>query len=162
MSGDVVVQGRGQGVGVGRRVSRWTTVKVPGEVRERISSLARAEGKAEWRIVLDALAFYEAQKRSPRIKQELPTWEKVAWYIVKLAMSAGSLRENPTEENLELLKRTCQQIEERLGVRTDLLLRVAEAYVRDPDIDNRMELNAAVKMVVFDILYYRLFTEEGE
>jgi len=159
MSGGAAVKGQGQGAGVGRKVSRWTTVKVPKEVRERISSLAKAEDKAEWKIVLDALAFYETQKRSPKVKEELPTWEKVSWYITKLATSVGELRGNPTKENLELLKKTCQQIEERLGVKTELLVRVAEAYVRDPGIDNRVELNAVTKMTIFDILYYKLFSE---
>jgi len=138
-------------------IPRWSTVKVPGELRAKIRALAEDEGKAEWRIILDALSFYEAQKRRPRLKEELPVWEKVSWYVVKLAMSVGELKAKPTPENLELLRRTCLQIEERLGVNTGLLVRTAEAYLKDPSVDNRMELNASVKMVVFEIIYTHLF-----
>jgi len=144
----------------GKRV-RWTTIKVPVELREFLSKLSEKEGKPVWRIVLDSASFYWAQKQKPRVKEDASLLDKVSWYIAKVAMSVGELKASPSQENLERLRKTAAQIQERLGVDTSLLIRAAEAFLKDPNTDNRMELNAATKMLVLDIILKRL-VEESE
>jgi len=141
-------------------VKRWTTVKVPTELREFIRRLALKENKVEWQVIMNALSFYYMQKQKPRVKEDGSLIDKISWYITKIGTSVGSFKENPSEENLEKLKRTAQQIQERLGVDTSLLVRVAESYMRYHDEDSRMELNAALKMLILDIIYKKL-VEEG-
>jgi len=141
---------------------RWTTISVPTELREMIKNLALRENKSEWQIVMDSVSFYYAQKQKPRIKEEASILDKVSWYITKLATSVGALKENPSEQNLERLKKTAEQVQERLGVDTSLLVRVAEAYMRYRDEDSRMELNAALKMVILEIILNKLAREQDQ
>jgi len=139
---------------------RWTTIKVPTELREFIRLLALRENKAEWQVLTNAVSFYYAQTKKPRIKEDASILDKVSWYITKIGSSVGEFKANPTPENFEKLKKTAAQIQERLGVDTSLLVRVAEAYMRYRDEDSRMELNAALKMLILDIIYRKL-VEEG-
>jgi len=136
----------------GGRRPRWTTIKVPAELKERVQSLGRKLGKPAWKVVLDSVSFFDAQISSPRLKERLPVVDKVSWYIVKAATSVSEFKINPTEENYVRMLRTLEQIETRLGVDTSILRRAAEAYMREPSVDNKMELNAALKMLVFDLI----------
>jgi len=139
---------------------RWTTIKIPVELRDMIMRVAEKENKPAWKVVLNALSFYWEQKQKPRLKEDAPIIDKVSWYIAKVSMSVGEFKANPTNENLERLKKTASQIQERLGVDVALLIRAAEAYMRDPNTDNRMELNAALKMLILDIIVNKLIREE--
>jgi len=131
----------------------WSTIKVPVGLRDAINRIVEKEGKPAWRIVQDAIAFYYAQKQKPRIKEDASLIDKISWYIAKVAMSVGKFKASPTQENFERLRKTAQQIQERLGVDTSLLIRNAEAYMRDPeDIDNKTELDASLKMLILDII----------
>jgi len=138
------------------RVSNWTTIKVPKELIPKIKEVSEKEGRAYWRVLTEALSFYTTQKRKPRVKEDLPALDKCSWYIAKCAMSVGALKENPSEANLAYLRRTLNQIEERLGVDTSLLLKVAEDYVKKQDTHNKMELNMSLKMLIVDIICYAL------
>jgi len=138
---------------------RWTTVKIPVELRDKINDLAKKEEKPAWRIVQDAIAFYYAQKQKPRIKEDASLVDKISWYIAKISMSVGEFKANPSQENFERLRRTAQQIQERLGVDVSLLIRNAEAFMRSPDNDNRMELNASLKILILDIIMNKLVKE---
>jgi len=138
---------------------RWTTIQVPVELRDMIKNLALRENKTEWQIIMDSVSFYYAQKQKPRVKEEASILDKVSWYITKLATSVGAFKENPSEQNLEKLKKTAQQVQERLGVDTSLLVRVAEAYMNYRDEDSKMELNAALKMIILEIILQKLARE---
>lgn len=142
--------------------ARWTTVKVPAELRDMIARLSEKEGKPAWRIILDSVSFYYAQKQKPRVKEDASLVDKVSWYIAKVGMSVGEFKASPTPENLERLKKTATQIQERLGVDTSLLIRAAEAFLKSPDSDSRMELNASLKMLILDIIYRKLVEESEE
>ena len=120
MAPEVGVKGKGKG----------GTIWVPVEFKERVKALAQKQGKAEWKVLLDALALYETSLRKPRAKEELPVVDKVIWYIQKLSMSVGELKASPTEENLQRTLKTIQQIKERLGVDTLILERALTDYVR--------------------------------
>jgi len=134
------------------RKHEWTTIKVPRELRDKLREVSEREDKAYWKVVIEALSFYVAQKRKATLKEQLPKLDKASWYIAKCAMSVGALKENPSEANLQYLKRTLAQIEERLGVDTKLLARVAEEYARLKSVKARVELNGTLKMLIVDII----------
>jgi len=139
---------------------RWATVKIPVELRDLINSIAKRENKTSWQVILNSVSFYYAQTKKPRLKEDASMLDKASWYITKIATSVGAFKENPSEKNFELLKKSLEQIKERLGIDGSLLLRAAEAYMRYQDEDSRMELNAALKMLIMDIILRKL-VEEG-
>jgi len=138
-----------------RRI-RWTTIKVPAELRDKINELAQRMDKPAWKVVLDAVSFFDEQLRNPRLKETLPMVDKISWYIVKISTSVAEFKVNPTPENFNRLLRSAQQIQERLGVDVDLVVRACETYMMDPSPDNRMEINAALKMLVFEMITEKL------
>jgi hypothetical protein len=159
MAPEVTPGGRGKGA----------TIWVPVEFKERVKTLAQKQGKAEWKILLDALALYETSLRKPKVKEELPVVDKIIWYIQKLSMSVGELKASPTEENLQKTLKTVQQVKERLGVDTAILERALTDYVkllkgnrkeREEEIEARMEVNMALKSVLIEIVYKWILKEE--
>jgi len=151
----------------------WTTVKVPKELDRKITEFSRRSGKAKWKIVLDAIALYETTFKKPKAKEELPKVDKVLWYIEKLAMSVGALKERPTNDNLQRTLRTAQQVRERLGVDTSLLERAITEYVRAVNagggepverhelVDEvTLEVNMALKSVLVEMFYKHILKEE--
>ena len=154
-------------------MGKETTIYVPVEFKQKIKELSERTGKAQWRLLLDALTLYESTLRKPRVKEELPVVDKVVWYMQKLAMSIGALKENPSGENLNKTMKTIQQIKERLQVDTGLLERAVIDYVRlagsapqDPVSRHRfldeatMEVNMALKSVLLEIVYTHILKEE--
>jgi hypothetical protein len=155
------VSGRGKGKG--------GTIWVPVEFKERVKALAQKQGKAEWKVLLDALALYETSLRKPRTKEELPVVDKIIWYIQKLSMSIGELKANPTDENLNRTLKTVQQVRERLGVDTSILERAVNDYYkllrgnkkeREDEVEARMEVNMALKSVLIEIVFKYILKEE--
>jgi hypothetical protein len=155
------------------RKTKGTTIYVPVELKEKIRALSEKTGKVQWKVLLDALALYETMVRQPRVKEELPVIDKVVWYMQKLSMSIGTLKENPSDENISKTFKTMIQVRDRLGVDTSLLERAIVDYarlVRNPPesptekhrvIDEAtMELNMALKSVLMEIVYRHVFKEE--
>lgn len=136
--------------------TRWTSIRVPVELRDLIRDVSEKEGKAYWRVLVEAMSFYVTLKRKPYKKGELDVLEKASWYIAKALMSIGIFKENPTEENYRRLERTLNQIKERLGVNVDYILRVARTYLMVQDREGRIELNMSAKILVFDIIYNKI------
>ena len=132
-------------------VPKWSTIKIPGELRIRLWRIARKEGRGMWRVIDDALDFYELHK--PRSKEEFKFWEGASRYIVKLAVHVGVLKARPSKLNLEQLRKVCEWIEEELGVKTEQLVKAAEAYMKGPTDDNAAELISTAKMTAIEILY---------
>jgi hypothetical protein len=159
MAPEVTPRGRGKG----------GTIWVPGEFKERVKALAQKQGKAEWKVLLDALALYETSLRKPRTKEELPVVDKIIWYIQKLSMSVGELKASPTDENLQKTLKTVQQVKERLGVDTAILERALTDYAkllksnrkeREEEVEARMEVNMALKSVLIEIVFKYILKEE--
>jgi len=154
-------------------MGKETTIYVPAEFKQKIKELSARAGKAQWRLLLDALALYESTLRKPRVKEELPVVDKVVWYMQKLAMSIGALKEKPSEENLARTLNTIRQVKERLLVDTSLLERAVVDYVRlvsnppsDPIERHRLEdeakteINMALKSVLLEMVYTHILKEE--
>jgi hypothetical protein len=153
----------------GRGREKGTTIWVPIEFKQRVKALAEKQGKAEWKILLDALSLYETSLRKPKVKEELPIVDKVLWYIEKLCMSVGELKASPTEENLQKTLKTIQQIRERLKVDTSILERAVNDYYRllknnrkdrEDEVEARMEVNMALKSVLIEIVFRWILKEE--
>lgn len=160
-------------IGNSSKSDKGTTIYVPKELRDRIKSLADRYGKPQWKILLDALALYETSIRKARTKEELPIVDKVVWYIEKLSMSVGALKENPSETNLQKTLKTLKQVKERLDVDIRLLERAVNDYVsltkklssntveQHELLDEAtMELNMALKSVLIEIVYKYILKEE--
>jgi hypothetical protein len=156
-------------------MGKSTTIYVPLEFKAKVKELSDRTGKAQWRILLDALTLYESQLRQPKIKEELPVADKVVWYMQKLSMSIGALKENPSEENLSKSMKTIQQVRDRLGVDTSLLEKAARDYAslvtsapQDPITrhgyldEATMEVNMALKSVLLEIVYKWILKEESK
>jgi hypothetical protein len=152
---------------------KGTTIYVPKELRDRIRELSNKYGKPQWKILLDALALYETSIRKARTKEELPVVDKVVWYIEKLSMSIGALKENPSDTNLQKTLKTLKQVKERLDVDIRLLERAVNDYVSltkklgsdavelHESLDEAtMELNMALKSVLIEIVYKYILKEE--
>lgn len=139
---------------------RWTTIKVPVELRDVVKALAQRYSVPENKILWWSVAFFYEQIREPRLKEDLPQVDKASWYISKLAMSVGAFKENPSVDNLQKLQKTAMQVAQRLGVDTRHLIRAAQDYARYQDTDTKIELNAALKMVVLDIIWKVLKQED--
>jgi hypothetical protein len=153
--------------------SKHSSIYAPPEFKEKIKYLSEKTGKPQWKILLEALALYETSLRKPRAKEELPIVDKVVWYIEKLCMSVGALKENPSDANLQKTMKTVSQIRERLGVNTSLLEKAVQDYVsvvkrlpEDPAekhvaLDEfTIELNMALKSVLIEIVYRYILKEE--
>jgi len=155
-------------------MGKWTSIYVPQEFKDRVKALSEKTGKAQWKVLLDALALYETQLRKPRAKGDLPVVDKVIWYVEKLAMSVGALKERPDEEALNRTLKTVQQVKDRLGINTALLEKAVKDYVSIANAsagndeeshaaldEATMELNMALKTVLIDIVFKHLLKEEG-
>jgi hypothetical protein len=148
---------------------KGSTIWVPNEFKAKVKALSKKYGKAEWKVLLDALALYETSIRKPKLKEELPVIDKVIWYIEKLSMSVGELKANPTDENLNRTMKTIQQIKERLGADTSILERAINDYyrllknnnkARDDEVEARLEVNMALKSVLIEIVFRWILKEE--
>jgi len=134
-------------------------IRVPDELYERLKALAQQKKVPIWKVILEALSCYENVEKKASGLSKLPRLDKAAWYAYKLSASVGSFREKPTEGNLALLTQTAKQVEERLGVKTDLLIKVAAEYHKKPSTQNKIELNDTAKLVVGDIIAKMLFEQ---
>jgi len=77
---------------------------------------------------------------------------RALWYIVKAAASWGSLRENPTVENLSRFKETLSEVAERRGVDVGAAAAAAERYVSARSDRARAAVNEALVAMAVELL----------
>ena len=155
------------------RRTKSSTIYAPPELKEKLKRLSEKTGRTQWRILLEALELYETSLRKPRAKEELPIVDKVVWYIEKLAMSIGALKENPSNENHQKTVKTIQQIRERLKIDTALLERAVADFIKAVNTkasngaekhimldEATIELNMALKSVLIEIVYTYILKEK--
>jgi hypothetical protein len=149
-----------------------SSIYVPDELKERIEFYSRTHGKAQWRVVMDAMTFYEmfykGKLEDKTGETKFPELAKAVWYIVKLSMSVGALKADTSPQRAEMLQRVMKQVKERVGVDVALLERAMYDYIQvklnsdsektNPDLqrDVEIELTNALKLVVLDILHNTL------
>jgi len=135
---------------------KWATIRIPAELKKELDEIIQGyeahRGDAYWRVIAKAIAHYKPMLSRGLSRKEVPRLDKAAWYSFKLASSIGALKENPSQQNLELFKTTCRQLEDRLGLDLSLLRKAAEDYVKHPSTQNKIELNDLTKLVIADII----------
>ena len=148
--------------------TEWTTIRVPREVHAQIQKLSQKFNMPAWKVVAWGLSFITEHLKNAKAKEELPAADKAAWYAVKVAMTVGAFRENPSERKLKEVQRVLMQLRNRYGIDTDALwLAVLEYYniAREvgkdevPD-DVKIELTTQLKIVVLEIFEKLLFEEK--
>ena len=157
------------------RRTKSSTIYAPPELKDKLRRLSEKTGRTQWKILLEALELYETSLRKPKTKEELPVVDKVIWYMEKLAMSIGALKENPSNENLQKTMKTIQQIRERLKVDTAILERAVADFIKAVNtkasngaekhamLDEAViELNMALKSVLIEIVYTYILKEKSE
>ncbi len=144
----------------------FKSLRVPDYIHDQVKDLASRYGRKMYTIVEEALATYVNYLKKPYRKSELPRLDKVAWYVYKVGRSVGAFKENPTKENGEKLLNTLSQIEERIGVKTDMLKGIIMKLIKKPkikiDTDTSIEINDATKLLIADIIAKMLLKEEEE
>jgi hypothetical protein len=149
-----------------------SSVYVPDELKQRIEFYSKVHGKPMWRVVMDAMTFYEmfykGKLEDKTGETKFPELAKAVWYIIKLSMAVGALKADTSPQRAEMLQRAIKQVRERLGVDTSMLERAVYDYIQtklnsdgektNPDLqrDVEIELTNALKLVVLDILYNTL------
>jgi len=91
----------------------------------------------------------------PVFRDETPIPEevdRVSWYITKVSASWGSLRENPSSENLSRFVKTVNQIAQRLGIPAGDLVAAAEYFYKVRSEKAKSVVNEAVKRFVARIV----------
>jgi len=148
------------------------SIYVPDELKERIEFYSKVHGKAQWRVVMDAMTFYEmfykGKLEDKTGETKFPELAKAVWYIVKLSMAVGALKADTSPQRAEMLQRVMKQVKERVGVDVTLLERAVYDYIQaklssgkdgaSADLlrDVEIELTNALKLAVLDMLYYTL------
>jgi hypothetical protein len=131
----------------------------PPEARQPEQEATEAEGEREYTAAeaIEAISSVKPPEREayPRRVQ------RPAWYIVKLAASWGSFRENPTEENYRRLLNAAAQVTERLGVPTADLAVVAEQFLKTKSETAKMKVNETLTTIVCRIITQMLAEREG-
>jgi hypothetical protein len=155
-----------------------STIYIPDELKERIEFYSKVHGKPMWRVVMDAMTFYEmfykGKLEDKTGETKFPELAKDVWYIVKLSMAVGALKADTSSQRAEMLQRAVKQVRERLGVDTSLLERAVYDYIQakldndnakaNPDLqkDAEIELTNALKLTALDILYHTLSKQNAE
>jgi len=137
---------------------KWTVVTVPIEVKtllERIKSRSNHDAP-NWRLILDALSFYEALRSKPKMVEDLDKVEKISWYITKLSLAYGTFAVNPTEESMAQLIERLQEVEMRLQVDTSVVQKMVNQYAKIKDEQERkkfrIQMNQAFKMIIKEMI----------
>jgi len=132
------------------------TIYVSKPVKEKLTELAKKKGVARNKVIEDLI------KRCEEINIE--KLDRVMWYAIKVSMSVGAFKENPTDGNYARLNKTIDQIEERLDIDVKELreairryLEVAKREYKNPqvkieDINKaKIELNEKLKMTLMNM-----------
>lgn len=130
---------------------KYTTVRVPVQVRDAIKELAMKTHESMWQAVYHAVTYYRAAYSSG-FKENVTEVGKIAWYCYKIAASIGEFKQNPSKENGALLQKTAQQLADRFGIDIGMLKAAAVKYFQDPSEENRIMLNDAGKDIVAQLI----------
>jgi len=133
---------------------RWKHIKVPASFKEKLKQMSEREKRAIWQIIYDAFTYYEAQKRRPRIKEDLPILDKVSWYIAKTSMAVCWYLATLSDTNYELTVKTITETGARLGVDTRELLSVLETFknIKQKTSKHRALVLKALKKTIQDMI----------
>ena len=140
---------------------KWTTIKVPIQVKEKLDYLRSKTQKVTWEVILESLTFYEEFLRRPQVRTSTSNLDKLSWYITKLATSFGAFKENPSDVNFQYLAKRVDELKKRFNIDAEILLKMAEYYKRTKDEELRnkikVDMNMAFKQVIKELIIQLLF-----
>jgi hypothetical protein len=144
-------------------VPKYKSIKVREEVYNAVKNYAGRRGMTISSAVLQAVMFLTETERRPRVKENLPLADKVSWYITKTIMSAGAFKAVPSDDNYQRLVKNLEDLRERLGVDVSLQLDIVNKLrgKQQWTVDEKMDYNAAFKMLVLQLLWYLEGAPEG-
>jgi len=125
-------------------------IRVPWPLWAVIKQFAQSENVPMWQIVQKAFTHYLTNYRAHF--KNVSNLDKAAWYAFKLSSSIGEFKANPSDENLQKLLKTVEQISTRLGIDTTALVGAIHRYKERPNKKNRWAVNDQAKLVVAQIL----------
>jgi len=94
----------------------YKNIHVPPSLHERIKAIAEKEQRPMWEVIDQAISYYEATLRRPRLKEDLPWVEKVSWYIAKLSAAIAWYATTKDDAHFTNSMKTIMETETRLGV----------------------------------------------
>jgi len=130
---------------------KYTTIRVPCELRDTIKDTAKRMHFSMWELVYQSVSYYRSAYLS-HFEKDSTEIGKISWYIYKISASIGEFRGNPSKDNGELLQKTAEQLAERLGIDINMLKTAAIKYFQNPSQENRILLNDAGKDIVAQLL----------
>jgi len=131
---------------------KYTTIKLPVSLHEKLKQLAEEEGRKLYVLVEEMYNRYIQTRKDKYRFKEYSRLDKASWYCYKLASSVGSFRENPSSDNYDKLMRTIEQVRTRLKVDTSQLEDAVKKYYKLQDTDSLIYLNDSAKLVIGDII----------
>ncbi len=137
---------------------KWKAISVPQEAIELLNRIKSRSGQntANWKIIVEALSFYETFRSKPKAVEDFNTIEKASWYIVKLSMAYGAFALNPDDQNVNNLKERLMEIEERLQVDAGVFLKLIDQYAKLENEDERkkfrIQMNQAFKLIIKEMI----------
>jgi len=147
---------------------KWRAISVPQEAIDLLNRIKSRSGQntANWKIIVEALSFYDTFRSKPKVVEDFNMIEKAGWYITKLSMAYGAFALNPNEQNINNLKERLMEIEERLQVDTGVLFKLIDQYSKLENEDERkkfrIQMNQAFKLIVKEIILKICEQEGGE
>jgi len=135
------------------RMAKWTTIRIPVELKNKLLELSQKKNAAYWKIIQEAIAWFQSSVVETRDRDVIPEIDKASWYIAKLSYSLAKFKDKPSEENYQWLVKVINQIRERLGVDLQYLVRTAMAYQVEQNRENLIEFWMAWKMAIVDIFF---------
>ena len=125
---------------------------MPKSLKNKIKEESEREGKPMWQIVAEGLECREREKTKNWSRRATDDLDKTAYYIMKLMTAVERFKIAPSIENLDWLKKTVDQIHQRLGVDIGYVVNAAKRYYRTKDKKDLVELNMIAKMAVKDLI----------
>jgi len=139
---------------------KWTTIKVPKEVAEKVRELRARTGKASWQLVLEALSFYESALRSSKHFSTTTNLDKLAYYIMKLVTSASYFKFETNEESYNKFMEVVKQVENRLGVTCEEIEPTARKLLTKKNGKNIHTFNMSIKTCIIRLIE-KMLAESG-
>jgi len=142
---------------------KYTTIRVPVELKDRLTEIANKKKVAVWKIILEALTFYEQTEKKIEKGNSIPRLDKCSWYIYKFARSLGAFLDNPNEENLRYVKERIRELRERIfngrHELLEILSKLIEEYRSTKSTRTKIEINDVAKVIISDIIVNTIFKQ---
>ncbi len=135
-----------------KKSRNWTTLAVPKSLKNKIKEESEREGTPMWMIIAEGLECREREKTKNWARRATDELDRTAYYIMKLMTAVERFKIAPSLENLDWLKKTVNQIYQRLGVDIGYVVNAAKRYHRTKDKKDLVELNMMAKMAIKDLI----------